>query len=248
MRGLDVHDVGAMAPPVTVIGDLHLTEERPDLLAHFESFAERLEAAGTLVLLGDVFDWWVGAAQARETFAARVLERLRALADRGIRLAFVRGNRDFAFEGGDGLALDLWPDVVRARWGDRTVVLSHGDLLCTADVDYLRMRRVLRSAPMTWLRHHLPPDVLYGLARRLRRASVRAQNGDPTKERGIDYGEARRWLEDLDADALVLGHVHTGVHHRLGGERPRDVYVLKDWDAGPNAVRFDGTGITLAGV
>jgi hypothetical protein len=57
---------------------------------------------------------------------------------------------------------------------------------------------------------------------------------------GIDYGEALRWLEAADADVLVAGHVHTGLHHRLPGPRSREVWVLKDWDRAANAIRFDG--------
>ncbi len=230
---------------MTVIGDLHLSEERPDVFERFGRFLQRLPAGGTCVLLGDVFDWWVGRAQAGEPFSGRVVEALSDAVDRGTRLGFIQGNRDFAFDGVEGLRMALWPDVVRARWGGKTVVLSHGDLLCTADLAYLAMRRVLRSVPMTALRRALPTNVLYALARRLRRASTRAQADDPATRRGIDYREARRWLEAYDADALVLGHVHTGVHDRLPGPRPRDVYVLKDWDAYASAVRWDGEAIRL---
>jgi UDP-2,3-diacylglucosamine pyrophosphatase LpxH len=53
-------------------------------------------------------------------------------------------------------------------------------------------------------------------------------------------------MEAAGADVLVAGHVHTGVHHRLRGDRPRDVLVLKDWSRAPSAVRFDGTRISLA--
>jgi len=239
-------DLGEMPAPVTVTADLHLTPLRPETLHAFRVFLEEVRTrGGTLILLGDLFDWWMGPAQTKDPFGAEVIEALRQTAHAGVRLAFVAGNRDFVFAGADGLDIEIWPDVVRARWGDKTVVLSHGDLLCTADLAYLAMRKIIRTKSMRLFGLSLPPSVRRKLAHGMRRASGKAQKVDPRKHLGIDYGEARRWLEGYDADLLVLGHVHQGVHHRLEGERPRDVYVLKDWDEAGNCVRFDEDGIRL---
>ena len=239
-------DLGDMPAPVTVTADLHLTAMRPETLDAFLPFLEDVrKRGGTLILLGDLFDWWMGPAQTKDPFAAQVLDGLRETAGAGVRLAFVAGNRDFVFAGAEGLDIEIWPDVVRARWGDKKVVLSHGDLLCTADLAYLAMRKIIRTTPMRWFGLSLPPPLRRKLAHGMRRASGKAQKVDPRKHLGIDYGEARRWLEGYDADLLVLGHVHQGVHHRLEGVRPRDVYVLKDWDSKGNCVCFDERGIRL---
>ena len=227
-----VLDVAAMDPPVVVAGDVHLSPEHPGVAARFERFLEGLRGrCSTLVLLGDVFDTWVGRRQGRD------------------RLAFVAGNRDYAFDGrdeGGALPVEVWPDVVRTTWGGRSVCLTHGDLLCTADAAYLGMRRFLRSAPARAGLAALPYRAATYLARGLRDLSNRETRRKPHASMGIDYGLARRWLEAADADVLVAGHVHTGVHHRLSGPRPRDVLVLKDWDAGGSVVRWDGRTIALA--
>ncbi len=240
-----VLDLPPMEAPVTVVGDVHLSEHDPAVAARFSAFLATVPEGSTLILLGDLFDWWVGRAQARLPFARGTLDRLREVASRGVRLAFLGGNRDFAFDGARNLAIEIWPDVVRTRWGDRTVVLSHGDLLCTADERYLRMRRVFRSpAARSFLR--LSPFALTSrMARGARRISTADMERKSPTEVGLDYGEARRWLDGYDADALVLGHVHTGVHHRLEGDRPRDVYVLEDWARHANAITFDGAAIRL---
>ena len=107
------------------------------------------------------------------------------------------------------------------------------------------MRRGLRSAPARWLLGALPLTVTMRLARGLRSVSTAEVERKSASALGIDYGAARRWLEAYEADALVLGHVHTGVHHRLPGARARDVYVLRDWHACANAVTFDERGIRL---
>jgi UDP-2,3-diacylglucosamine hydrolase len=240
-----VHDVGPLPGPVTVVGDVHVAPEEPRALARFLDFLGRVGGqGGTLVLLGDVFDWWVGPQQQDTPFARTILEPLRRLAAGGVRLAFQDGNRDFPFRGARGLAIDLWPDVVRTRWGGRTVVFHHGDLLCTADHDYLRMRALIRSWPARAALRAMPYAAAAYLARGLRGLSERTKSQNRGARLGLDYGYCRRWLEGYGADVLVLGHVHTGVHHRdpaTGGE----VLVLKDWHGTPGIVRLDEGGIRL---
>ena len=242
-------DVGVMEPPVTVVADVHLSASEPDVAARFAAFLETLEGrGGHLVLLGDIFDWWVGPKQARRPFEGGVIRRLARVADSGVRLSFVVGNRDVAFEGAPGLEVVRWPDAAKARWGSRTVLLTHGDLLCTADTGYLRMRRVFHSAPFEVLWRSLPHPARTYVAEGLRDVSVRTGRKNTGARRGIDYGAAAAWMEAEEADVLVAGHVHTGVHHVLAGPRRREVYVLKDWDRCPNAVVFDGERITFAAV
>jgi UDP-2,3-diacylglucosamine hydrolase len=236
-----------MEPPVVVAGDVHLSPERPDVAHRFEAFLEaRVGRGGTLFLLGDVFDWWVGPRQAREDAARPVLDRLGAVAAAGTRVLFVGGNRDFAFRGEEVAGVTVLSDPVRTRWGSRRVVLTHGDLLCSADARYQRMRRVLRSTPARALLRAMPYRAARYLARGLRDVSEREVRRKPYASMGIDYALARRWLDALDADVLVAGHVHTGVHHRLPRDgRPRDVFVVKDWERGGGVVRWDGARVDL---
>jgi UDP-2,3-diacylglucosamine hydrolase len=242
-----VADRPAPTPPVVVAGDVHLSPDDPATADRFEAFLRGLPGrCATLLILGDLFDAWVGRAQAREPFARRFLDLLRGLAGAGVRIAFQAGNRDYAFDGADGLALDLWPDVVRTTGGGRVVVLTHGDLLCSADHRYQRMRSLLRGPVGKGALALLPYRVKAWLARGLRGLSRREVRRKPLASMGIDYGLARAWLDGYGADVLVAGHVHTGVHHRLPGDRPRDVLVLRDWsDAGGAVVRWDGSSIAL---
>ncbi len=131
------------------------------------------------------------------------------------------------------------------RWGARRVVLTHGDLLCSADLRYQRMRRLLRSRGARATLAVLPHAAATYLARGLRDLSEREVRRKPYASMGIDYGLARTWLLEYEADVIVAGHVHTGVHHRLGGTSPSDVLVLKDWERGGGVVVWDGSSIRL---
>ena len=241
-----VLDVPPLTAPVIVAGDVHLSPEHPEVADRFEAFLRGLPGrCASLVLLGDVFDWWVGRQQAEEAFAQRFIGALSALVRAGTRVAFQGGNRDYAFDGADGLEVDLWPDVVRTTWGARTVLITHGDLLCTGDGRYQTMRRVLRSRGARAGLAALPHGAATWLARGLRDLSEREVRRKPYASMGLDYALAKTWLAGYGADVLVAGHVHTGVHHRLAGARPSDVLVVKDWEAGGGVVRFDGRSIAL---
>lgn len=243
-----IADVAPMQPPVVVVGDVHLGPGSPDVTSAFLVFLEGLVGrVRHVVLLGDLFDAWVGDDQRDEPAVAPVLDALARVVAGGARVAFQAGNRDFLFRAGPDLALELWPDVVRTRWGERTVVLTHGDLLCTADVGYQRLRRVVRSRGFGHAARLTPGWVRRGVGKALRGASRRTARRAPRGVLALDYAEARRWLEGFDADLLVAGHVHTGVHHRLLAARGGEVIVLRDWDRGANAICYDDRGVRLVG-
>src|SRR5512145_851252 len=87
--------------PALFISDLHLCEERPATTEAFLGFlAGPARAAGSLFILGDLFEYLAGDDDLDTPFNRRVCEALRELADRGVALFFMRGNRDlFAGEG-----------------------------------------------------------------------------------------------------------------------------------------------------
>src|SRR6218665_1791727 len=81
------------------ISDLHLDASRPDATELFGRFL-RDEAckADALYLLGDLFEAWVGDDDTSEV-GAFVAARLREVADAGVPVFFIRGNRDFLVGG-----------------------------------------------------------------------------------------------------------------------------------------------------
>jgi UDP-2,3-diacylglucosamine hydrolase len=239
-------DVPAPALPLTVVGDIHLCAEEPEVVEAFLGWLEaRASAGGTLVLLGDVFDLWVNKKQQDDPIPRRVLDALGAVQDAGVHLIFMCGNRDVAFAGVDGLPLEIWPDPVRTRLGAQVVVLTHGDQLCTADHGYQALRRFFQGLGGVFLVHGLPYRVQRFIGDGTRQLSLRETGRKPRADMGIDYGEALRWMECYDADAIVAGHVHTGVHHRHPGPPTREILVLKDWEAGGSVIHFDGDGLAL---
>src|SRR5205823_2517078 len=154
----------------------HLDLGASESVETFARWIETLVRVPRLVILGDLFDVWVGPAQERMPGAPRVLDALRALVARGTAVAIVPGNRDFLldrwFEERTGA--QLFDEGFVGRVGDQRVLCVHGDTLCTKDKGYQRLRRVLRSRPVVWLAPRLPLALGTRVAMRLRRASVKA--------------------------------------------------------------------------
>jgi UDP-2,3-diacylglucosamine pyrophosphatase LpxH len=70
------------------------------------------------------------------------------------------------------------------------------------------LRRVLRSAPVTWTVPRLPRGVGLAIARRLRRASTQAIAMKPAAEKEQQESEVRRLASETRCDVVVCGHAH----------------------------------------
>ena len=220
------------AGPVTLndpvfISDLHLSHSEPDTMNAFLRFLER-EAAehAELLILGDFFDYWIGD-DASYTMAA-VADALRAYsASHG--LYIMHGNRDFMM--GERFAREIGATLLRdpavgVLRGER-ILLSHGDLWCTFDADYQKVRRRVRSVWWQWIMLRLPLKKRLQVAEDARarsrtRKSVKAAYITDVDERALD--EAAR---NLEAAVVIHGHTHRpGITTTAGGVIRA---VLPDW-------------------
>jgi UDP-2,3-diacylglucosamine hydrolase len=233
---------------VLFVSDVHLTPTRPDVFEAFCRFLD-VEAAGAkaLYVLGDLFDFFIGEKQLRLPAYEEVFRRLEGLAEAGTRVLFQQGNRDYALD--DPFAasrgIELLPDVAETELGGRRVVLTHGDLLCTRDYRYHRMRRVIRSRFGRAVLRGLPLRAAIRVAGGFRGASNREIRRKPAYVLEPDYAEAKAWLEK-GYDVLIFGHVHKGEHYRVQlPDREAEVFILGSWEDLPNLLVFDGENLAL---
>ena len=129
------------------ISDLHLEADRPEIGIQFLAFLEgEARSADALYILGDLFDVWVGDDDPNEHYAEMKLA-LRALVDSGVPVYFMHGNRDFMI-GADFAAVTgvtILPDPYPIEFYGSTVLLSHGDAMCTDDLEYQQVRLLTRN-------------------------------------------------------------------------------------------------------
>jgi UDP-2,3-diacylglucosamine hydrolase len=231
---------------VDLLSDLHL--QAADA-ATFDAWRGYLQTtpADAIFILGDLFEVWVGDDAAAEPgFEAQCAELLRAAAERRP-VFFMHGNRDFlvgpAFASQCKLTLLDDPTVLvlhGRRW-----LLSHGDLLCLEDTEYLRFREQVRTP--AWQSAFLARPLA---ERRALARSMRTQSEDRKRSPGmvwadVDADAARAWLQQAGATTLVHGHTHRPATHALGDGLER--IVLSDWDLTAHPARAQLLCLSSAG-
>jgi UDP-2,3-diacylglucosamine hydrolase len=235
-----------LEPGALVIADLHLDAAEPSSCRRFVEWMRRLEGVPTLAILGDLFDVWVGPAQARMSGASIVLDALAELAGKGTRVVVVPGNRDFlldaSFESRTSaiIAREGFVGRILSRGELQRALFVHGDTLCTLDTNYQRLRRTLRSRPVQWLGPRLPLWAGTAIARRLRRASVKAIAEKLPEEKSVQASAVRDVARVHRASLVVCGHAHAFREERLDGG-PRWI-VLDAFGGSLDVVHVDASG------
>ncbi|MFT3896729.1 MAG: UDP-2,3-diacylglucosamine diphosphatase [Thermomonas sp.] len=232
------------------VSDLHLDPERPAATELFGRFLDgEAREADALYILGDLFEAWVGDDDP-STAGAFVAERLRALADSGVPVYFIRGNRDFLlgeeYAKRSGMAILPDPAVVMLE-GEPTLIL-HGDLLCTDDTAYQQFRAQTRDPH--WQAEFLmqPLEARLAFAAQARAAS-KARHGELVSsgqaETITDVAPAtvREWFRRYGIRRMVHGHTHRPAIHDEGDGNTR--IVLGDWYEQGSVLRVDADGVKL---
>lgn len=214
------------------ISDLHLDESRPWVVNAFSTFLKtRARQARELYILGDLFEAWIGDDDDGE-LATRVRTNMRDLAEAGVELYLMQGNRDFLL--GSRFARETCcrmladPSVIEV--GGKPCVLSHGDALCTRDSEYMQLREVLRSR--AWQDEILERslDERRTLAREVREESRRAGANKADNIMDVTAEAVCQLMQEHRANLMIHGHTHRPAVHEfdLSGE-PASRIVLGDW-------------------
>lgn len=238
--------------PTLFLSDLHLAPERPAATAAFHAFARGpARAAAAVYILGDLFDAWIGDDQLRDPFAADIAASLHALTDAGVAVYIARGNRDFllgeAFARATGAT--LLPDELVVEVGGARLVVLHGDLLCTGDVEYQRYRARMHAPATARRLLALPYALRRGIAWYLRRRSRAANARKPEAIMDVDTEAVAAAFRRHAVTRMIHGHTHRPAHHALTVDgMARERIVLSDWDDRGHYVEVSDAGLAVRDV
>ena len=215
------------------ISDLHLTASRPEVVERFLHFChQRVTGADRLYILGDLFDAYIGDDNNTWPFNA-IKASLKRLTELGTRVFIQHGNRDF-------LLGERFAEQTGARFlKDYEVIdlygtpalVTHGDLLCTDDIQYQAAR--LRVRAPEWKANALgKPLWMRQLYARWYRFKSGLDKGAKTREiMDVNPATVESVMREYGVSVLIHGHTHRPANHSLNvnGLSAQRI-VLPEWD------------------
>jgi UDP-2,3-diacylglucosamine hydrolase len=227
--------------------DLHLSEERPEQIARFEAFVARAAGeARRVFLLGDLVEAWLGDDDDRPPHP-QLIRGLGRLTAAGVEVFVAHGNRDFLmgehFAAATGASLIT--ESLRIEVNGRPALVMHGDALCTLDVSYQQIRRMLRDRAWQARMLALPFEQRLALAQQYRDQSLMLSSRKDESIMDVTPAAVEAAMRDAEVRLLIHGHTHRPARHGLDldGE-PAERIVLGDW-YGEQASILVADGATL---
>ncbi|MEX0843113.1 MAG: UDP-2,3-diacylglucosamine diphosphatase [Gemmatimonadota bacterium] len=246
--------------PAYVASDAHLGATSP---SRAEAFCEWLAWAGgrasSIVINGDLFDFWFEYASVIPRGYTRTLGMLARVVDAGVPVHFLGGNHDWW--GGsyltDEIGVQFHAEPVRLELAGHRCLIAHGDGLGSGDLRYRFLRGVLRSRTARWGFRWIHPDIGAAVARRVSR--TKPGTAGPPNAESTRAAELERWARGVllgkDApDVVLLGHTHVptcvevapGRHYLNSGDwLHHNSYVVLPSGEAPYLARWeDGSEVT----
>lgn len=237
-------------PHTLFISDLHLSSDHPRSRAEFRRFVAELAAnAEALYVLGDLFEYWAGDDDRHDPFHAEVSGALASLAAQGIKVYLMHGNRDLLM--GEALAkachATLLDDPTLIHLYGTPTLLSHGDMLCTDDVEYQQFRAQVRSPAFRQKFLAQPLVERKAYIAQLRQQSVAAKQGKDSAIMDVNDAAVASLLREYNYPRLIHGHTHRPSRHQHDVDgHTCERWVLGDWDQQFSALRCDARGCRVA--
>ncbi len=205
--------------PCYIISDAHLGVADRDAERLLLAFLRDIRRdARSLVINGDLFDFWFEWERVIPRAGYRILAALADLADDGVQIVWIAGNHDCW--GGEVLKQDVGVDYLLGTWRGEiagwVTRIDHGDgLRDEEDRKYRALRTVLRNPLAIRAFRWLHPDVGARIALGSSHASrtYRAKDGGS----GLLQVALRDLEQEPSLQLLVFGHSHVPVVERAPG-------------------------------
>ena len=206
--------------PCYVFSDTHLGAAPTDVERRLLAFLKQLPGrAGSVVINGDLFEFWFEWRSVIPRASFRVLAALAELVESGVPVLWVAGNHDCW--GGEVLRDDVGVQYHLGAWSGELAGwmtrIEHGDgLRKVEDRKYRRLRTVLRHPAAIWaFRHLLHPDFGSRLAAGSSHASRTYQARDGG--RGLRAVAMTELAARREVELLIYGHSHVAALERAPG-------------------------------
>lgn len=219
------------------ISDLHLDSTQPDITHTFFYFLDHIaRGADALYILGDFFENYIGDDN-DDPFIQTIIRALARFTATGTPVFFMPGNRDFLLgqSFADRAGITLIPDPTVITLYGQTILLMHGDQLCTDDKNHQRFRRFSRNRFVQTLFLSLPLSYRKKCADQLRKKSMQYNQRKSAEIMDVNQGAVTAALKKYGTKKLIHGHTH----------RPlitENRVVLDAWHTHGNYLKIEADG------
>jgi len=214
------------------VSDVHLDGGAPEAIEQFLDFLKvHALHAEALYILGDLFETWVGDDDA-DPAKARVCSSLRELTACGVAVFIIHGNRDFLLGRSfcKRTGCELLSDPIIVELDGESVLVTHGDALCTDDRAYQALRASVRTR--AWQRRFLalPIEARARLANQARAGSQAHTARVVPQIMDVNAHAVATSFRALAVRRMIHGHTHRPAFHDdlIDGERVQRI-VLGAW-------------------
>ncbi len=223
------------------ISDLHLNGAQPEITRQFMEFLRGpARDAEHLYILGDLFEFWIGDDDPDLAYA-KVQDALRDLTNSGVPCSVMHGNRDFLLgrKFCQRTGCKLIDDGSIIQLYGQPVLLTHGDLLCTDDHSYQRLRRYVRNPLVQWVFTCLSLTRRERIAARIRAGSRMHTRQAASAIMDVNAAAVDRAFDRAAVQIMIHGHTHRpAIHQHPKGDMTRTRIVLGDWHSQGSVLRW----------
>ena len=163
---------------IAFISDLHLEPiENTRLKTFYNLLSEANSRFNSLYIIGDLFEYWIGDDD-QHPVNKDIIQNIKKATDSGLNIFLIHGNRDFLlgsrFEEMTGIQIIDDMTIIEDKFCK--IMVSHGDVFCTDDVEYQNLKKTLRSEE--WIESFLskPIEERIDFAKQLRSQSAESSS------------------------------------------------------------------------
>ncbi|MAC03820.1 MAG: UDP-2,3-diacylglucosamine diphosphatase [Gammaproteobacteria bacterium] len=215
---------------IAFISDLHLEPIENSRLKTFYDLLLRAQSEfNSLYIIGDLFEYWIGDDD-QNPINKNIIQNIKSATDNGLNIFLIHGNRDFLlgskFEEMTGIQIIDDMTVIEDEFCK--IMVSHGDVFCTDDIEYQNLKKTLRSEQ--WIETFLSKTIeeRIDFANQLRSQSAESSSNKAENIMDVNMAYVNEIIDKNKIDILIHGHTHRPAVHKLDSGASRA--VLGSWE------------------
>ena len=200
---------------IAFISDLHLEPiENTRLKTFYNILSDAHIRFDSLYIIGDLFEYWIGDDDIHPV-NKDIIQNIKKATDSGLNIFLIHGNRDFLlgskFEEMTGIQIIDDMTIIEDEFCK--IMVSHGDVFCTDDIEYQNLKKTLRSEE--WIESFLSKSIeeRIDFANQLRSQSAESSSNKAENIMDVNADYVDEVVGKNNLDLLIHGHTPVSYTH-----------------------------------